>query len=119
MQLAMGGAMIGAVLAVIARPTRVASLARALLATGILAAAGWVIGHSHRSIRKSTLDELGRLLESGRTGLIVVAVNPGGVEIGTLLATAQSKSVADDVEDEDVATAEAIERVFLAAATSP
>ena len=52
---------------------------------------------------------MGDLLESGDAGLVIVAVNPQGADIGALLANAVDKAVADNVEDPEGALEDAFE----------
>jgi len=83
-------AWIGAALVVVAPPAGAAALA-----TG--AGAGALVGHFWRNIPKAKVKEAGDLLESGESGLIVVAVNRKGSDIEPLLARAEKKVVINTV----------------------
>ena len=63
----------------------------AALATG--AGAGALVGHFHHNIPKKDVEAMGELLESGKSGLIVVAVNKLGTDIQPLLANAEKTVV--------------------------
>ena len=49
------------------------------------------------------------LLESGQSGLVVVAVNPQGTDVGALMANAVDKIAEDGVVDTDGALEAAFE----------
>ena len=51
------------------------------------------IGHFHHNIPKDDVEAIGELLESGQSGLIVVAVNKVGADIEPLLAGADKTKV--------------------------
>jgi hypothetical protein len=53
------------------------------------------------SIPKDLARQMGDLLEAGDFGIVLVAVNPKGVDIGALLSNAESKLVEDNVSDPD------------------
>jgi uncharacterized membrane protein len=57
------------------------------------AGAGALVGHFHHNIPKKDVEAIGELLESGQSGLIVVAVNKVGTDIEPLLAGAQKTKV--------------------------
>jgi uncharacterized membrane protein len=57
------------------------------------AGAGAIVGHFHHNIPKDKVEEAGALLESGESGLIVVAVNKQGTDITPLLRNAEKTSV--------------------------
>ena len=57
------------------------------------AGAGAIVGHFHHNIPKEKVREAGELLESGKSGLIVVAVNKQGTDIEPLLPNAEKTSV--------------------------
>ena len=57
------------------------------------AGGGAIIGHFHHNIPKQKVREAGELLESGASGLIVVAVNKQGTDIKPLLPNAEAVSV--------------------------
>ncbi len=76
------------------------------------AGAGALIGHLRHNIPKADVEAIGQLLESGQSGLIVVAVNQVGTDIEPLLAGAESTKIVQttwgDLDDElDKAIAEA------------
>jgi hypothetical protein len=87
-----GGAILGAALCVIAPPVGVATLAAT---TGGTAAVGGLVGHFWHTIPKDKVAELGDLLESGESGLLIVAVNHKGDDITPLLLDAEKKVVVD------------------------
>ena len=57
------------------------------------AGAGAIIGHFHHNIPKDKVREAGNLLESGESGLIIVAVNKQDTDITALLKNAEKTSV--------------------------
>jgi uncharacterized membrane protein len=59
-------------------------------AVGVVAGAGTgaLVGHFHHNIPKKDVEAIGELLESGQSGLVVVAVNKVGTDIEPLLAGA-------------------------------
>jgi uncharacterized membrane protein len=57
------------------------------------AGAGAIVGHFHHNIPKDKVREAGALLESGSSGLIIVAVNKQGTDITPLLSHAEKTSV--------------------------
>ena len=78
------------------------------------AGAGAIIGHFHHNIPKDKVREAGTLLESGESGLIIVAVNKQGTDIAPLLQNAEKTSVMQTVAgnlqaeiDKELAQAEA------------
>jgi len=93
-----GGALLGAALVVVAPPAGVATLAT----VGGLAGAGGLVGHFWHNIPKKKVQEASDLLESGDTGLLIVAVNPEQGEIASLLSRAEKtvaiNTVAGDLE---------------------
>jgi len=74
-----------------------AGAALAVVAPGVGVAVGAgggaIIGHFHHNIPKDDVREAGELLESGESGLIVVAVNKLGTDIKPLLPNAEKTSV--------------------------
>ena len=54
---------------------------------------GALVGHFHHNIPKDDVEAIGELLESGQSGLIVVAVNQVGTDIEPLLAGAEKTKV--------------------------
>ena len=61
------------------------------------AGAGAIAGHFWHNIPKDKVREAGELLESGESGLIIVAVNKQGTDIAPLLALADKTSVMETV----------------------
>jgi hypothetical protein len=57
------------------------------------AGAGAIVGHFHHNIPKDKVREAATLLESGESGLIIVAVNKQGTDITPLLQNAEKTSV--------------------------
>jgi uncharacterized membrane protein len=87
--LAWGGAILGAALVVVAPPVGASVLASA----GAVGGAGALVGHFHHNIPKKDVEAAGELLESGQSGLIVVAVNRRGEDIEPLLKNAEKTQV--------------------------
>jgi uncharacterized membrane protein len=61
------------------------------------AGVGAITGHFWHNIPKDKVREAGELLESGESGLIIVAVNKKGTDIAPLLALAEKTSVSETV----------------------
>ncbi len=57
------------------------------------AGAGALVGHFHHNIPKKDVEAIAELLESGQSGLIVVAVNKVGTDIEPLLSGAVKTKV--------------------------
>jgi hypothetical protein len=87
--LAWGGALAGAAVAVVA-PVAGASM---LATAGVASGAGALVGHFHHNIPKKDVETIGDLLESGQSGLVVVAVNKQGTDIEPLLKNAEKTVV--------------------------
>jgi uncharacterized membrane protein len=83
--LAWGGALLGSVLVVVAPPAGLSALAL----TGGLA------GHFWHSIPKDQVQQASDLLESGQSGLIIVAVNRTASEIGPFVGRAEKSVLID------------------------
>jgi Protein of unknown function (DUF1269) len=68
-------------------------------AVGVVAGAGTgsLIGHFHHNIPKKDVEAVGELLESGQSGLIVVAVNKVGTDIEPLLSGADKTKVVQTI----------------------
>ena len=86
--LAWGGAILGAALVVVAPP-----VGAAVLASGTAAGAGAIVGHFHHNIPKKDVEAAAEVLESGQSGLIVIAVNRRGEDIEPLLKNADKTAV--------------------------
>jgi len=78
------------------------------------AATGALVGHFHHNIPKKDVEAIGALLESGKSGLIVVAVNKVGTDIDPLLGGAEKTVVVqttwgdlDEQIESEIAKAEA------------
>ena len=82
-------AWVGAAL-VVAAPAVGAGL---VASAGAGAGAGALVGHFHHNIPKKDVEAVGELLESGQSGLVVVAVNKLGTDIAPLLANADKTVV--------------------------
>lgn len=108
--LAWGGAVVGGALAVISAPLGIVFLGPLAVSSGSWAAAGGLVGHFWHNVPKDQVRKMSDLLEAGEYGLVVVAVNPKGVDISALLANATDKTVVDGVTDVDGALDEAFER---------
>ena len=71
-------------------------------AAGAGAGAGALVGHFHHNIPKKDVEAIADLLESGESGLIIVAVNKWGADIEPLLLNAEKCIVVDiDLGDLD------------------
>ncbi|WP_374008456.1 hypothetical protein [Leifsonia sp. LS-T14] len=116
--LAWGGAIVGASLLVLVPPLGITTLAAgaagagALTSAGALAGAGGLIGHFYRNVPKDTVEEMGATLSSGQAGLLIIAVDPKGLDIGALLTNAEKKIVKTGVTDEKDAENDALESAF-------
>jgi uncharacterized membrane protein len=106
--LAWGSGVLGGVLTVVSAPLGIVFLGPLAATSAVWAGAGGLVGHFWKNIPKDQLREMGDLLERGDTGLVIVAVNPKGADVGALLANAETKVVNDDVSD----TSQALERAF-------
>jgi uncharacterized membrane protein len=71
--------------------TVVAPAAAAGVAVG--AGIGALVGHFHHNIPKADIEAIANLLDSGQSGLVVVAVNKVGTDIEPLLAGAEESKV--------------------------
>ena len=87
--LAWGGIALGAALAVVAPPVGVGMLASA----GAVGGTGAIVGHFHHNISKEKLQEVSDLLESGQSGVVVVAVNHKESDIKPLLSGSEKTVV--------------------------
>ena len=67
--------------------------ASVLASAGAVGDAGAFVGHFHHNIPKQDVEAAGELLESGQSGLIVVAVNRRGEDIEPLLKNADKTLV--------------------------
>lgn len=108
--MAWGGAVLGGALAVVSAPLGIVFLGPLAATAGTWAAAGGLAGHFWDNIPKDEVRKMSDLLEAGEFGLVVVAVNPQGVNISALLANATEKTVVDGVTDVDGALDEAFNR---------
>ncbi len=107
--LAWGGGVLGAALAVVSAPLGIVFLGPLAVTTAAWAGVGGLVGHFWKNIPKDLVRQMGDLLESGDSGLVIVAVNPQGADLNALLANAVSKIVADNVEDPEGALEQAFE----------
>lgn len=81
-KLAWGGAALGAALVLVAPPAGFAALAAT---GGTMAGAGAIVGHFWRSMDRETINQVGDLLRSGQSAILLVAVEPDGTDISSLL----------------------------------
>ncbi|MGA9278557.1 hypothetical protein [Ilumatobacter sp.] len=109
--LAWGGGILGAAATVVFAPLGLVFLGPLVTNTAVYAGAGGLVGHFWHNIPKDDVHKMGELLASGEYGVIVVAVNPAGTDVGALLANAQSTQVVDGVYD----TEGALDDAFVAA----
>jgi len=77
--------------------------------SAVYAGAGGLAGHFWKNVPKDDARKLGDMLQAGDYGLIIVAVNPQGTDVGALLTHAASKHVIDGVHDTDGAIESAFE----------
>src|SRR5262249_14380907 len=104
--LAWGGAVLGAALVLVAPATGVAAIAAG---GGAMAGAGGLVGHFWRAIDREKIDQVGELLRSGESGLLVIAVNRKGADIEGLFRNADKYIVVESkAGDLDAAFAEAV-----------
>jgi uncharacterized membrane protein len=87
---AWGGALLGAALVIVAPVAGIAAVAAGGAAG---AGAGGIVGHFWHTISKEKLREVSDLLDSGESGLLIIAVNHKGTDIAPLLENAESKTV--------------------------
>lgn len=106
--LAWGGGILGAAATVAFAPLGIVFLGPLMANTAVVAGAGGLVGHFWKNVPKDDVRKMGDLLETGEYGLIIVAVNPQGTDLGALLVNSASKHVVDDVHD----TSGAIESAF-------
>jgi len=76
---------------------------------GLTAGTGGLVGHYWHNIPKDDCREIGELLDNGDYGMVVVAVNPKGSDVGALLGNAASKVVTNNVADTDGALEQAFQ----------
>jgi hypothetical protein len=108
--LAWGGAALGGLLTVIAAPLGIVFLGNLAATSAAYAGAGALVGHFWHNIPKDVARKMGDLLEAGDFGLVVVAVNPKAVDVGALMANADTKLVEDNVSDPEGALEAAFEQ---------
>jgi uncharacterized membrane protein len=107
--LAWGGGILGAVSTVAFAPLGLVFLGPLAANTAVYAGAGGLVGHFWHNIPKEEVHKMGELLATGEVGLIIVAVNPQGTDVGGFLTHAHDKYVADGVFDTDGAVEAAFE----------
>ncbi|MGA9279393.1 MAG: hypothetical protein WBV89_20765 [Ilumatobacter sp.] len=107
--LAWGGGILGAAATVVFAPLGLVFLGPLVANTAIYAGAGGLVGHFWRNIPKDDVRRMGELLETGAYGVIVVAVNPQGTDVGALLVNADDKHVINGAYDTDGALDAAFE----------
>jgi len=109
--LAWGGGILGAAATVISAPLGIIFLGPLAATAAVWAGAGGLVGHFWHNIPKDEVRRMTDVLEAGEYGLVIVAVNPTGADIGALLANASSKSVSSQQLDTDGALDRAFEAV--------
>ena len=87
---AWGGALLGAALVLVAPAAGIAAVAAGGAAG---AGAGGIVGHFWHTISKEKVREVSDLLDSGESGLLIIAVNHKGTDIAPLLENAEKKTV--------------------------
>ena len=109
--LAWGGGILGGLLTVVAAPLGIVFLGQLAVNTAVAAGAGGLVGHFWHNIPKDDVRKMSDLLEAGDWGLVIVAVNPQGTDVGALLGHAVDKHVVDNVMDTDGELEKAFEAV--------
>ena len=100
--LAWGGALVGAAMFVVAPPLAPAALGLGGGASAAgLAGAGGMAGHLWHNIPKDKLREMTDTLDSGESGLVIIAVNPKGSDLSPMLTGAE-EVVVDDTTKADL-----------------
>jgi uncharacterized membrane protein len=107
--LAWGGGILGAAATVVFAPLGIVFMGQLVANTAVLAGAGGLAGHFWHNIPKDEVRKMSDLLDAGEVGLVIVAVNPDGTDVGALLGRAESKHVVDGVTDTDGALESAFE----------
>ena len=93
----------------ISAPLGVVFLGPLAVSAAVWAGVGGLVGHFWKNIPKDELAKMSDILESGDYGLVVIAVNPKGVDIEALLANARTASVTERQLDTDGALDRAFE----------
>ncbi len=101
--------MLGGALAVISAPLGIVFLGPLAATSAVWAGVGGFAGHFWNNIPKDEVRKMGDLLESGDAGLVIVAVNPQGVDIAGLLTNAASVVSSTGIGDADGALDQAFE----------
>jgi uncharacterized membrane protein len=109
--LAWGGGILGAALTVVAAPLGIVFLGPLAANTAVYAGAGGLVGHFWHNIPKDQVRKMSDLLETGEFGLVIVAVNPQGTDVGALLGHSIDKVVVDGVVDTEGELTKAFESV--------
>ena len=107
--LAWGGGILGAAATVISAPLGIVFLGPLAVSAAVWAGVGGLVGHFWKNIPKDELAKMNDILESGDYGLVIIAVNPKGVDIESLLANARTSSVTEQQLDTDGALDRAFE----------
>lgn len=107
--LAWGGGVLGAAATVAFAPLGLVFLGPLVANTAVYAGAGGLVGHFWKNIPKDDARKLGETLAVGEYGILIVALNPQGTDVGALLTHAQSTHVVDGVADTDGAIESAFE----------
>jgi uncharacterized membrane protein len=111
--LAWGGGILGAAATVAVAPLGIVFLGPLVANTAVYAGAGGLVGHFWKNVSKDDARALGDTLEAGEYALLIVALNPQGTDVASLLTNAERTHVVDGVDDSD----DAIERAFEATMT--
>jgi len=107
---AWGTGVLGGALAVISAPLGIVFLGPLAATSAVWAAVGGFAGHFWNNIPKDEVRRMGDVLESGLCGLVIVAVNPQGTDVGAFLTNANETVVTDGVVDSDGALDQAFEQ---------
>lgn len=99
--LAWGGGILGGVLTVVAAPLGIVFLGTLAVNSAVTAGAGGLVGHFWHNIPKDEARKMSDMLEAGQYGLVIVAANPQGTDVGALLGHAGDKHVVDGIMDID------------------
>ena len=106
---AWGTGVLGGALTVISAPLGIVFLGPVVATGAVWAGVGGLAGHFWKNIPKDEVRKMGDLLERGAAGLVIVAVNPQGIDVEGLLTNAESVVASTGVGDAEGALDQAFE----------
>ncbi|HMS46216.1 MAG: hypothetical protein WAX12_15640 [Candidatus Microthrix subdominans] len=106
---AWGTGVLGGALTVISAPLGIVFLGPVVATGAVWAGVGGLAGHFWKNIPKDEVRKMGDLLERGAAGLVIVAVNPQGIDVEGLLTNAESVVASTGVGDTEGALDQAFE----------